>query len=57
MSPPSYSLTARGRELALNLTEALDKAADVIATASPEALTDLTEAPHPQGIIRRIPQT
>ncbi len=57
MSPPSYSLTARGRELALDLTEALDKAADVIATASPEALTDLTEAPHPQGIIRRIPQT
>jgi hypothetical protein len=57
MSPPSYYLTARGQELALDLTEALDKAADVIATASPEALTDLTEAPNPQGIIRRIPQT
>jgi hypothetical protein len=57
VSPPSYNLSAKGRELALNLTEALDNAADVIATADPDALTDLTETPRPQGMIGRIPQT
>jgi predicted acylesterase/phospholipase RssA len=56
-SPPSYGLTVQGRELARNLTQALDGAAEVIATADPDALTDLTEAPRPQGMIRRIPQT
>jgi hypothetical protein len=56
-SPPSYGLTVQGRELARNLTQALDGAAEVIANADPEALTDLTEAPRPQGMIRRIPQT
>jgi hypothetical protein len=55
-SPPSYDLSARGRELARNLTQALDGAAEVIAHADPDALTDLTEAPRPQGMIRRIPQ-
>lgn len=34
-SPPSYGLTARGRELARNLTQALDGAAEVIANADP----------------------
>jgi predicted acylesterase/phospholipase RssA len=56
-SPPSYSLTARGRELALSLSTALDQAAEVIAAADPEALSELTEAPRPQGMIRRIPLT
>ena len=56
-SPPSYGLTVRGRELAVNLAEALDKAADLIATAEKDALTDLTKTPRPQGMIRRIPQT
>jgi predicted acylesterase/phospholipase RssA len=56
-SPPSYGLTAQGRELARNLTQALDGAAEVIANADPDALSDLTEAPRPQGMIRRIPQT
>jgi len=56
-APPSYGLTVRGRELALNLTAALDQAAEVIAAADPEALRDLTDAPRPQGMVRRIPQT
>jgi hypothetical protein len=56
-SPPSYRLTDQGRTLAASLTEALDKAADVIATAEEDALTDLTNTPRPQGMIRRIPQT
>jgi hypothetical protein len=56
-SPPSYRLTDQGRTLAASLTEALDKAADVVATAHADALTDLTNAPRPQGMIRRIPQT
>jgi hypothetical protein len=56
-SPPSYGLTVAGRELAANLTEALDKAANLVATAEKDALTDLTKTPRPQGIIRRIPQT
>jgi hypothetical protein len=56
-SPPSYRLTDQGRTLAASLTEALDKAADVAATADADALTNLTNAPRPQGMIRRIPQT
>jgi hypothetical protein len=56
-SPPSYGLTPQGRELARNLTQALDGAAEVIANADPGTLSDLTGAPRPQGIIRRIPQT
>ena len=55
-SPPSYDLSPRARELAQNLTQALDGAAEVIANADPDALTDLTRAPRPQGMIRRIPQ-
>ena len=56
-SPPSYGLTVRGRELAHNLTAALDQAAEVIAAADPDALSELTDAPRPQGMVRRIPQT
>jgi hypothetical protein len=56
-SPPSYRLTDDGRKLAASLTEALDKAADVVATAEEQALTDLTGQPRPQGMVRRIPQT
>jgi hypothetical protein len=56
-SPPSYGLTIPGCELALNLTQALDGAAEVIATANPDALTDLTQTPRPRGMIRRIPPT
>jgi hypothetical protein len=53
--PPSYQLTAGGRQLAHDLAAALDQAAEVIAAADPEALTELTEAPRPPGMIRRIP--
>jgi predicted acylesterase/phospholipase RssA len=56
-SPPSYDLSSAGRELAHDLTQALDGAAVVIASADPHALADLTGAPRPQGMIRRIPQT
>jgi predicted acylesterase/phospholipase RssA len=56
-SPPSYPLTDRAHELARNLTQALDGAAEVIATADRDALTDLIERPRPQGLIARIPQT
>ena len=55
-SAPSYALTLQGRQLAADLTEALDKAADLVDAADTDALTDLTKTPRPQGIIRRIPQ-
>jgi len=55
-TPPSYELTAAGRDLAAQLTETLDGLAEIAATADPDALTDLTRAPRPKGAIRRIPQ-
>lgn len=55
--PPGYRLTKQGQQLAADLTEALDKAVDVIAAADEDALAELTDAPRPQGLIRRIPQT
>lgn len=54
--PPSYELTAAGRELADQLSEGLDGLAQVAATAHPDALMNLTRAPRPKGAIRRIPQ-
>ena len=54
--PPSYRLSKPGRELAAELTQALDDAAKIAANADPEALADLTEAPRPKGILRRIPR-
>lgn len=54
--PPAYRLTKRSQQLAADLTEALDKAAAVLEAADEDALADLTGAPRPQGLIRRIPQ-
>ena len=54
--PPSYRLSKPGRELAAELTQALDDAAKIAANADPEALADLTGAPRPKGILRRIPR-
>jgi hypothetical protein len=42
-------LTELGRTLAASLTEALYKAAAVIATAEANALSDMTGAPRPQA--------
>ncbi|HEU4355288.1 MAG TPA: hypothetical protein VFT27_06830 [Actinomycetota bacterium] len=54
--PPSYELTVAGRALAGRLGEALDDAARIAAAAPAEALADLTGAPRPRGMIRRIPR-
>jgi predicted acylesterase/phospholipase RssA len=55
-NPPSYRLDPGARELAAEVAAALDHAAAVLAAADQATLTDLTDAPRPQGIIRRIPQ-
>jgi hypothetical protein len=55
-APPSYEFSAAGRDLAAQLTEALDGLAEIAAEADPDALTNLTRAPRPKGAIRRIPQ-
>ncbi len=54
--PPSYELTAAGRDLADRLSGALDGLAQIAATAHPDARMNLTRAPRPKGAIRRIPQ-
>jgi hypothetical protein len=54
--PPSYRLSADGRALAGRLTKALDDVAEIAADAEPDALADLTGAPRPKGILRRIPR-
>lgn len=54
--PPSYELTAAGRDLADRLSVALDGLARIAATAHPDAVMNLTRAPRPKGAIRRIPQ-
>jgi len=54
--PPSYPLSAAGRDLAARVSEALDDLANTVARADPGALTNLELAPRPKGAIRRIPQ-
>lgn len=54
--PPSYQLSVAGRGLAGRLSEALDDAARIVASAPADALADLTAAPRPRGTIRRIPR-
>ncbi|MGZ8615377.1 MAG: hypothetical protein ACXWX4_11960, partial [Actinomycetota bacterium] len=56
-NPPSYDMTAGGRELAGRLTETLDALAEIVGTADEKAMRDLIAAPRPRGILRRIPQT
>jgi hypothetical protein len=56
-SPPGYALTVRGRELADELSQALDAAAAAAADADPRALADVTGRPNPPGVIRRVPTT
>lgn len=53
-SPPSYALSVRGRHLATQLDASLGQAAGDLA-AAPDATADLTSAPRPQGVIRRVP--
>lgn len=55
--PPSYDFsTLGGRELAADLALALDEVAGIASAADQRALADLTGAPNPQGMIRRIPK-
>jgi hypothetical protein len=54
--PPSYGFTVAARDLAEELSLALDHVAEIAANAEPAALADLTRQPRPTGAIRRIPQ-
>ncbi|WP_036509105.1 patatin-like phospholipase family protein [Nocardioides sp. URHA0020] len=56
--PPSYPFTRTAtRTLAEELSDALDRAAAVVAAADPETVADLTGVPNPEGVIRRVPRT
>jgi len=54
--PPSYSFSAKGRDLAAKISADLDQLATTIEGADPKAIEDLEEQPRPIGAIRRIPQ-
>ena len=55
---PSYKFpTAASRDLAEELSVAMDAAAAIVTGADAKALDDLTAAPRPKGMIRRIPTT
>ena len=55
--PPSYAFaTAAERNLAGQITAALDRLAGIAASADPNAVEDLTRQPRPRGALRRIPQ-
>lgn len=57
-APPSYPFSRTAtRELAGRLTEALDRAAEVVADADPETVAELIGVPNPAGVIRRTPRT
>ena len=56
-APPSYRLSPGAQKLAADLTQALDNAVAVLSAAPPNTLTELTDAPRPKGLIRRIPYT
>ncbi|HYT80701.1 MAG TPA: hypothetical protein VEQ37_15885, partial [Actinomycetota bacterium] len=55
-NPPSYRMTAGGRNLAELLSASLDNLAAVAARANASAVADLEAKPRPIGAIRRIPQ-
>ncbi len=55
--PPSYEMTVRGRQLAADLEELLDRAAALVSDADGHAVEDLTGQPRPQGLLRRVPVT
>ena len=54
-APPSYQLSAPGRELAAQVQAKLDELATMLDTTN-DATGDLTAAPRPLGVIRRVPQ-
>jgi hypothetical protein len=54
-APPSYQLSARGRELAAQVRAKLDELAAMLDSTD-DAVVDLTAAPRPLGVIRRVPQ-
>ena len=54
-APPSYQLTASGRELAAEVRAKLDELAAMLDSTD-DAADDLTAAPRPLGVIRRVPQ-
>ena len=56
-APPSYRLSPEAMQLATSLARAMDTAAAVVATAATDTLQELTSAPRPNGMIRRIPNT
>jgi predicted acylesterase/phospholipase RssA len=55
-APPSYRLSARGRELAAEVRAKLDELAATLDSTDGGAVDDLTAAPVPLGVIRRVPQ-
>lgn len=56
--PPSYPFNRTAtRDLAVELSEALDRAAAVVKEADPETIADLVGEPNPAGVIRRVPRT
>lgn len=58
LHPPSYPFdTNGGRQLAADLTAALDQVVEVVDRADARALEDLTGVPNPEGVIRRVPRT
>ncbi len=54
-APPSYQLSAPGRELAAQVRAKLDELAAMLDNTD-DAIGDLTAAPRPLGVIRRVPQ-
>jgi hypothetical protein len=54
-APPSYQLSAPGRELAAQVRAKLDELAAMLDSTD-DAVGDLTAAPRPLGVIRRVPQ-
>jgi predicted acylesterase/phospholipase RssA len=55
-APPSYRLSAPGRQLAGDVRAKLDELAALLDSADGDAVDDLTSAPRPLGVIRRVPQ-
>jgi predicted acylesterase/phospholipase RssA len=56
-APPSYRLSTSGRKLAAEVRAKLDELAAMLEdTDASDAVGDLTTAPRPLGVIRRVPQ-
>jgi hypothetical protein len=55
--PPSYRFTSHAEaDLADELDAAMDRLAQIVADADPDALAELMARPRPVGAIRRVPQ-